>query len=87
MINPHKAVCRMLHKPKEYIKGGMADGHGNKCYNKTQLMMGRKIEMEHTNKRKIAEEISRDHLQEFPDYYTHLEAMEKEMKHEKRYKR
>lgn len=37
-----------------------------------QLKIGISVEMEHTNDRKTAEEIARDHLDEDPDYYTKL---------------
>ena len=34
--------------------------------------MGIKIEMEHTNDKKLATEIATDHLKENPKYYTKL---------------
>jgi len=49
-------------------------------YNKTQIKMGVKIEMEHTKNKTIAEKIAKDHLREFPDYYTHLIRMENKLK-------
>ncbi len=59
-------------------------------YNQEQLKMGIAVEKEHTINDKIAEKISRDHLAEFPTYYTYLAEMEKkaksEMKENKRYK-
>jgi hypothetical protein len=36
---------------------------------KKNYKMGLKVEMEHTNKKVIADEISRDHLSENPKYY------------------
>jgi len=36
-----------------------------------------KIEMEHTDDPMVAIEIAMDHLSEIPDYYTHLDKMEK----------
>lgn len=57
-----------------------------------QLAAGRKVEMEHkatieyllknpnTPLEKVVEMIARDHLKEFPDYYTRLDKMEKEAK-------
>ncbi len=45
---------------------------------KAQLKKGIKIETEHTDDLAIANEIARDHLYEFPDYYDRLEAAEKE---------
>jgi len=49
---------------------------------KVQIEMGKKIEMEHVDDEKLAEEISMDHLDEIPDYYTRLKEMEKEAKKE-----
>lgn len=57
-----------------------------------QLAAGRKVEMEHkatieylrknpnTPLEKVVEMIARDHLKEFPDYYTRLDKMEAEAK-------
>ena len=49
--------------------------HGNEPdtkFNKKQLKMGIKTEMEHTYSRKIAKMIAKAHLIEFPNYYTKL---------------
>jgi hypothetical protein len=43
-----------------------------------ELAMGVKIEREHTTDRQKAENVAKDHLSEFPDYYTRLKKMEKE---------
>jgi predicted ATP-grasp superfamily ATP-dependent carboligase len=40
--------------------------------------MGIKIEHEHTTNKMIALEITMDHLEEIPDYYTRLQEMEEE---------
>jgi len=57
-------------------------------FNKNQLKIGTKIEMEHTKSKKRAEKIAKDHLREIPDYYTRLIRMEKrafkEMKKKKK---
>jgi hypothetical protein len=37
---------------------------------KREIEIGTKIEMEHTNSKKIAKEIAIDHIKEIPDYYT-----------------
>jgi hypothetical protein len=42
-----------------------------------QIKKGIKVEREHTNTDKVAREIAKDHLFEFPDYYDRLEKMEK----------
>jgi hypothetical protein len=45
-----------------------------------QIMKGVKVEREHTNSDAEAEEIARDHLHEFPDYYDRLDKMETKAK-------
>lgn len=45
-----------------------------------QLFMGINVELEHTNSRKRAASIAKDHLQEDRHYYTHLKAMERKYK-------
>ena len=45
---------------------------------KKELEMGIKVEMEHTNSKKIAKEIAMDHLYEDPSYYTNLKKIEKD---------
>ena len=49
-------------------------------YDPEQIRMGIEVEYEHTTIPQIAEKIARDHLAEFPDYYTRLEKMEEEGK-------
>jgi hypothetical protein len=63
---------------KDGIKGGRADGKEITNYPLDQLLMGIKVELEHTTDKMRALEISTDHLEEFPDYYTRLEKMEHE---------
>ena len=49
--------------------------------NKRELQLGTKIEMEHTNSRKIAKRIASQHLCEFKKYYTKgLIPLEKKLK-------
>jgi len=79
-------------KKDDKIKGGKADKlsiediakkHDVSVESiKGQIDMGKKIEMEHVDDIKLAEEISMDHLEEIPDYYTRLKKMEKEAKKE-----
>jgi hypothetical protein len=47
-----------------------------------QLQKGIEIELEHTDNRKEASEIAKDHLIEYPDYYDRLEKMEAEAEEE-----
>ena len=43
---------------------------------KKQFTIGKKVELEHTNDTKEAEEITMDHLVEDPNYYTKLKKIE-----------
>lgn len=76
---------------KEAIEGGKADGHSDSEYPKDQLDKGIEVEMEHTNSKAQAKEITKDHLEEEkeldPDkkkddleYYDKLEDMEDDLK-------
>lgn len=89
---------KLTTKPKggfvseENIEGGLADDktiddiatlHGVEVQDIiSQLKKGVKVEMEHTNNKDEAIEISLDHLVEFPDYYDRLEKMETTAKKE-----
>ena len=53
-----------------------------KCDKDCQMTVGKEVEKEHTDDPLVAVEIATDHLEEFPDYYTRLDAMEKEAKAE-----
>ncbi|MCK9369648.1 hypothetical protein M0R04_07050 [Candidatus Dojkabacteria bacterium] len=57
---------------------GKHDYAPNSDFNTKQLTMGIKIEKEHTDNELVAELIAKDHLKEFPKYYTSLTKMEKE---------
>lgn len=51
---------------------------------KKELKIGTKIEMEHTNSKKVAQKIATDHLKEFPHYYTKgILPMESKLKRNK----
>lgn len=41
-----------------------------KCPFGKEIEIGRRVEMEHTKNPKIAERIAREHLKEFPCYYS-----------------
>tara|TARA_R110000822_G_scaffold89598_8_gene207405 strand:+ start:268 stop:579 length:312 start_codon:yes stop_codon:yes gene_type:complete len=43
-----------------------------------EIELGVNIELEHTDSKKLAKEITLDHLIELPDYYTRLKKMEQE---------
>ena len=50
-------------------------------YNKKELKIGTRIELEHTKSKKVAAKIAKDHLREFPFYYTKgVLPMEKKLK-------
>jgi hypothetical protein len=63
---------------RDSMKGGRADGQAITKYNLGELLMGIKVEQEHTTNKLKALEIAMDHLEEFPDYYTRLLKMEEE---------
>lgn len=49
--------------------------------NLKEFKLGRKIELEHSNSQKVADRIAKQHLCEFPNYYTKgLIPMEKKLK-------
>ena len=68
---------------KERIPGGKAEGKDPNKYPSDQVDMGEKIEKEHTPDPDVAREISRDHLEEFDNYYTGLNEMEKKLEKQK----
>lgn len=63
---------------EEELEGGLADGEEPTKYEPQQILRGMEVEMEHTDDPKVALEIAMDHLEEIPDYYDHLDKMEKE---------
>jgi hypothetical protein len=63
---------------KDQLKGGKSDGKDITKYDLKQILMGIKIEQEHASNKMIALEITMDHLEKFPDYYTRLQDMEEE---------
>lgn len=65
-----------INKYREKLKGGRADGKDITRYELNELLVGIKVEREHTTDKYTALEIATDHLEEFPDYYTRLEEME-----------
>ena len=70
------------------LSGGMADGKSIQDIAdkhkvsvdkiKSELAIGKKVEMEHTTDSSKATEVAMDHLWEIPDYYTRLDKMEKD---------
>lgn len=83
--NPHAAeeVVYQIASGKlgnDLIPGGKAKGKPDSAFSSKQLEMGQEIEKEHTPDAAKAREISKDHLEEFPDYYTALKKMEEQLK-------
>jgi hypothetical protein len=74
-------------RPPEYLIGGRADGIPIIRFKKKQLQLGVRTEMEHTNNPRIAVEIAKDHLKEYPNYYTYLLRMEARLARRKNAKR
>ena len=68
---------------REEPKIGKHNSAPDSFFNKKQLELGIKIEMEHTDDVKVATSIAKDHLSEFSDYYTRLVKMEEKAEKEK----
>ena len=54
----------------EMIPGGKGEGKSAKDFDPEQILMGMRVEMEHTDDPMYALEITIDHLTEDPEYYT-----------------
>lgn len=71
----------------DFVAAGkfVASGKSEDEFDQSEIEKGIKVEMEHTNNKKIAKRIALDHIAEsWPvSYYDKLEAMEKEIEHEK----
>ena len=67
-----------LSKGKDLLPGGLADDKKAKDFDKEQLHIGTKHELEHTSDWAVAREIAMDHLAEDPQYYVKLAKMEAE---------
>ena len=75
---------KLAEDAKDTISGGRADKKTDADFSSKQMAMGQKVEREHTTDPKKAREISRDHLEEFPDYYSRLHKMEAKAEKEKK---
>ena len=75
-----KLIDEYLQVLEEGVEVGKHNDVPDSKFNSKELKMGIKIEAEHTDDPDIAKRIAKDHLSEFPDYYTRLEKMEKEAK-------
>ncbi len=60
----------------ELIPGGKGEGKSPTEFSPEQILMGMKVEMEHTEDPMISLEITLDHLAEDPEYYTEKDTPE-----------
>ena len=78
-IDEHKLENHIYMLLTELLKGvGKHKDVPDSKFDQNELRMGIKVEMEHTDSKAIAKEISKDHLVECKSYYTRLAKMEKE---------
>lgn len=69
---------QLIKQAEDQLRGGKADGMPDQRYDQRELAKGVKVEYEHTDDFNAAKQIAKDHLEEIPDYYTRLAAMEEE---------
>ena len=77
------SLTKKAKKWKDHIPGGRADKKTPSDFNHKSIEKGKDIEFEHTNDPDIAREITMDHLEEFPEYYSDkngLPEMERKLK-------
>lgn len=79
-IDEHEFEEHIYSIISEFFTGGRSKGKGE--YDTEQMKMGKEIELEHTSNKLIAEKIAKDHLSEYPTYYSALIKMEKELEGE-----
>lgn len=63
---------------EDILPGGLADKNSPSDFDPKHLAKSTKVEMEHVNDKKIAQEIAMDHLTEDPKYYDKLKKIETE---------
>lgn len=68
------------YKESRDLPGGLADKKKDTDFDRKQLDMGVEVELEHTNDKELSKDITKDHLEEFPNYYTELAKMEDKLK-------
>lgn len=67
-------------KKLKAMYGRLLPAKPDSAYNKRELEKGIKVELEHTNSKKVAKRIAKHHLDEHKDYYKELYKMEKKLK-------
>ena len=84
----NKVKVKLAKKKKDKMPGGLGDGRPDGDFNKEQLEKGITVEVEHTNDKDLAKEVTKDHLTEVPNYYIdengedRLKKLEEEAKKE-----
>lgn len=68
----YKAISYEEKIPRNKLKGGKGDKLSSHDVNAKELAMGIKVEMEHTDDKRVAKEIALDHLAEDKKYYSKL---------------
>jgi hypothetical protein len=63
---------------EDQLPGGLADDKSPEDFDPEQVLKGMRVELEHTDDRKVAVEIALDHLTEDPKYYDKLALIEPE---------
>lgn len=74
-IHGHSGMVSHGNRRYGKLPGGLSEGK-KVDYDPHQIVMGQKVEMEHTKDPEVATEIAMDHLTEDPRYYTKLKRME-----------
>jgi hypothetical protein len=69
-----KIAYTLYKQSKEKLVGGKGDGQPDCKYNSAELRKGVAHEIEHIRDKAAAKEISKDHLEENPRYYSALAA-------------
>jgi hypothetical protein len=69
-------IQKVAKKFKQQLAGGLADKCNPEDFNPKALAKGIKVELEHTDDKDLAKEITMDHLTEDPNYYDKLEKVE-----------
>jgi hypothetical protein len=59
---------------EDMLPGGKGDRANTSKFDRDEIEMGTKHELEHTNDHELAREIAIDHLTEDPHYYSDLKA-------------
>lgn len=66
------------------IKGLLKPARPDSAYDKRQLAVGIKVELEHTRSKATAKRITKHHLDEHPKYYVELKKMEDKLEKQKK---